>query len=100
MLAAALPLTLAYAAARRRRRYSEPRLLRIARPAAAVAASGEEPIESLASIGGGRLAPLAAICQDLLAIDVMSSFAPASLKWKSASASRPEPKRWNAQSAR
>lgn len=63
MLAAAMPIMLIYAAARRRRRYTEPlaRMLDLLPKAR----DGEEPIESLASVGGA-IAPLAAICQELL----------------------------------
>jgi hypothetical protein len=63
MLAAALPAVLIYAAARRRRRYTEPlaRMLDLLPKCR----GGEEPIEALASVGGA-LAPIAVICQDLL----------------------------------
>jgi diguanylate cyclase (GGDEF)-like protein len=63
MLAAALPIVVIYAAARRRRRYTEPlaRMLKLLPQAR----DGEQPIESLTSVGGA-LAPLAAICRELL----------------------------------
>ena len=63
MLAAALPLVLIYAAARRRKRYNEPlaRLIELLPKCR----SGEEPIEALRSVGGA-MAPVALLCQDLL----------------------------------
>jgi diguanylate cyclase (GGDEF)-like protein len=63
MVAIALPLAVMFTAAARRKRWHEPfdQLVELLPRVRA----GEEPIESLNEVGG-RIAPLAAICQDLV----------------------------------
>lgn len=63
MMAVALPVVVMWAAVRRRKAWHEP-LRRIEELLPRVR-EGEEAIESLSKVGG-RLAPLAGICQDLL----------------------------------
>jgi len=63
MMAAALPVTLMWATVRRRRNWHEP--LRQLEELVPLVREGEEPLDSLSKVGG-KLAPLALVCQQML----------------------------------